>query len=61
MLLTSSDTKRTLMDLVYKFHPKRTSFNVYAEYPQLQLTFLALQPYIKLKYITYKIKKCFQS
>ena len=28
--------------LVYKFHPERTGFNMYAEYPQLQLTFLAL-------------------
>ena len=28
--------------LVYKFHPERTGFNMYAEYTQLQLTFLAL-------------------
>ena len=28
--------------LVNKFRPKRTGFNVYAEYTQLQLTFLAL-------------------
>ena len=25
--------------LVYKFRPKRTSFNMYEEYTQLQLTF----------------------
>jgi len=43
ILLTSLDTKRTLMlNLVYKFCPKRTGFNMYAEYTQLQLTFLAL-------------------
>ena len=29
--------------LVYKFRPKRTGFNMYAEYTQLQLTFLALK------------------
>ena len=34
MLLTSSDTKRTLM---------RTGFNMYPVYTQLRLTFLALQ------------------
>ena len=46
MLLTSSDTKRTLMHtVVYKFRPERTGFNMYAECPQLQLTFLALVPW----------------
>ena len=30
--------------LVYKFRPKRTGFNVYAEYTRPQLTFLALEP-----------------
>ena len=30
--------------LVYKFRPERTGFNMYAEYTQLQLTFLALVP-----------------
>jgi len=30
--------------VVYKFRPERTGFNMYAEYTQLQLTFLALQP-----------------
>ena len=29
---------------VYKFRPERTGFNMYAEYTQLQLTFLALVP-----------------
>ena len=28
--------------LVYKFRPERTGFNMYAEYTQLQLAFLAL-------------------
>ena len=28
--------------IVYKFRPKRTGFNMYAEYTQLQLTVLAL-------------------
>ena len=28
--------------LVYKFRPERTDFSMYAEYTQLQLTFLAL-------------------
>ena len=32
--------------LVYKFRPERTGFNMYAEYTQLQLTFLALKPCI---------------
>ena len=31
--------------LVYKFRPKRTGFNVYAEYTRPQLTFLALNPW----------------
>ena len=31
--------------LVYKFRPERTDFNIYAECMQLQLTFLALQPW----------------
>ena len=32
--------------LVYKFRPERTGFNMYAEYTQPQLTFLALVPWI---------------
>ena len=35
LLLISSDTKRTI-------RPERTGFNMYSEYTQLQLTFLAL-------------------
>ena len=46
MLLTYSDTKRTLMHdasiLVYKFRPERTGFNMYAEYTQMQINILAL-------------------
>ena len=34
--------------LVYKFRPERTGFNMYATYTQLQLTLLALVPYIGL-------------
>ena len=48
MLLTSSDTKRSNNDtsiLAYKFLPKRTGFNMYAEYTRPQLTFLALVPW----------------
>ena len=33
--------------LNYKFRPKRTGFNMYAEYTQPQLTFLALVPCLK--------------
>ena len=32
--------------LVYKFRPERTGFNMYAEYKQPQLTFLALVPWV---------------
>ena len=59
MLLTSSDTKRTdAFILVYKFRPKRTGFNMYAEYnSRPQLTFLALHPWegtnIKKQYFNY--------
>ena len=31
--------------LVYKFRPERTGFNMYTEYTQPQLTFLALYPW----------------
>ena len=31
--------------LVYKFRPERTGLNMYAEYSQLLLTFLALLPW----------------
>ena len=43
ILLSSSDNKRTLIAsiLIYKFRPERTGFNIYVEYTQLQLTFLA--------------------
>ena len=34
--------------LVYKFRPQRTGFNLFAEYTQLQLTFLALQPWFRV-------------
>ena len=34
--------------LVYKFRPERTGFNMYAEYTQPQLTFLALNPLMQL-------------
>ena len=35
-------TKTDASILVYKFRPERTGFNMYSEYKQLQLTFLAL-------------------
>ena len=31
--------------IVYKFRPERTGFNMYTEYTQSQLTFLALHPW----------------
>ena len=37
--------------LVYKFRPERTSFNMYA---LLQLTFLALQPWLLYSKLSYK-------
>jgi len=40
MLLSSLDTKRTVTDT--SIHSEKTGFNIYAEYTQLQLTFLAL-------------------
>ena len=50
MLLSSTDTKQTLMQtsiLAYKFQPERTGFNIYAEHTQRQITFLALKPWGK--------------
>ena len=35
-----TNTKASI--LVYKFRPERTGFNMYAEYAQLELNFLAL-------------------
>ena len=49
MLSTSSNTKRTLH--ASKFRPGRTSFNMYADYTQLRLTFLALNPWLWHTYI----------
>ena len=46
MLLTSSDTNTDASILVYKFRPERIGFNMYAEYTQLQLTFLALHSWL---------------
>ena len=37
--------------LVYKFRQERTGFNMYAKYTQLQLIFLALQPWAGLGWI----------
>ena len=34
------------MHLVYKVRPERTGFNMYEEYTQPQLTFLALVPWV---------------
>ena len=31
--------------IVYKFRPEKTGFNMYTEYTQPQLTFLALRPW----------------
>ena len=42
--LSKFNAKRTLMHLFLstKFRPERTGFNIYAEYTQLQLTFLCI-------------------
>ena len=48
MLLSCSDTKRTL---VYKFCPERNGFNMYAEYARPQLTFLALVPWMDILFL----------
>ena len=42
--------------LVYKFHPERTSFNMYAEYTRPQLTFLALVPCTDAIILVYKFR-----
>ena len=47
MFLTSSDTIRTLMHLLL-FTNSAQREHMYAEYTQLQLTFLALEPWAKL-------------
>ena len=51
MLLTSSDTKRTLMHLFLFTNSaqREHGFNMYAEYTQLQLTFLAFVPWKQVK------------
>ena len=41
-ILLGYQTNTDASILAYKFHPERTGFNMYAEYTQLQLTFLAL-------------------
>ena len=59
MLLTSSDTKRTLRHLVYKFRPERTGFNMYAEYTQLQLDiYIYSEPVWNWNYVYSPFKGC---
>ena len=41
-ILLGFSTKTDASILVYKFRPERTGFTMYAEYTQLELTFLAL-------------------
>ena len=41
--------------LVYKFRPKRTGFNMYAEYTRPQLTFLASHPWCNLWYFKLRL------
>ena len=59
MLLTFSYTKRTMMHLFLFTNSaqREPGFNMYAEYTQLQLTFLALQPWIKVN--NTELKSCF--
>jgi hypothetical protein len=40
--LLGYETNTDAAILVYKLRPERTGFNMYAEYTQLQLTFLVL-------------------
>ena len=50
MLLTSSDTKQTLMHLfLFTNSAQIPGFNMYAEYTRQQLTFLALHPWFLLQ------------
>ena len=44
--LLGYETNTDASILVYKFCPERTGFNMLAEYKQLQLTFLALLPWL---------------
>ena len=43
--------------LVYKFRPKRTGFNVYAEYTRPQLTFLALHPWSRYDEFGFRVEE----
>ena len=45
-ILLGYQTNTDASILVYKLHPKRTGFNMYAEYTRPQLTFLALVPWV---------------
>ena len=57
MLLSSSDTTNTDASiLINKFRPERTVFNMYAEYTQAQLTFLALNPWFYRIFSNIKVK-----
>ena len=44
-ILIGYQTNTDASILVYKFRPERTGFNMYADYTQPQLTFLALNPW----------------
>ena len=44
-ILLGYQTNTDASFFVYKFRPERTGFNMYAEYTQLQLPFLALVPW----------------
>ena len=47
------------MHLFYKFRPERTGFDMYAEYTQVQLTFLALQPLVQTYVCTDSISRLY--
>ena len=50
MILSSSDTKRTLMHLfLFTNYAKRELVSMYAEYTRPQLTFLALVPWVNVE------------
>ena len=59
ILLTSSDTKQTVMHLFLftKSVQRELVFNMYAEYTQQQLSFLALVPCINVKKVVRLLSK----
>ena len=53
-ILLGYQTNTDASILVYKFPPDKTRFNMYVEYTQPQLTFLALLPLILVLFVLLK-------